>query len=173
MELIAFSLWSAVALAAVLLPNLLYVFFKPKKPEAFEPPKPFLGWLEQLGRMGCMLLMCFDIGFFQFGFRTAELGVLWMIGVCLSIALYWGLWGCYFINERQFALWTRMPMAILPSLVFLLTGGLCLNVALLLFAAIFAFAHIYNTYGVVKQVRAAERNAAQKPRKTGKRNKKA
>lgn len=42
---IEISLWSAVTLAALLLPNLLYVFFKPVNPEKAEPPKPFLaGW---------------------------------------------------------------------------------------------------------------------------------
>ena len=51
---IEISLWSAVTLAALLLPNLLYVFFKPVNPEKAEPPKPFFGWLEQLGRMGCI-----------------------------------------------------------------------------------------------------------------------
>lgn len=43
---IEISLWSAVTLAALLLPNLLYVFFKPVNPEKAEPPKPFFGWLE-------------------------------------------------------------------------------------------------------------------------------
>lgn len=161
MEL-TFSLWSAVALAALLLPNLLYVFFKPRNPEKVEPPKPFLGWLEQLGRMGCILLMCIGIGPFQFGFRSAELAVIWMITMAACIAGYWGLWVWYFVNGRQLAPWSRMPMAIVPSAAFLLTGGLCLNMALLLFAAIFAFAHCYNTYGTVRQLRAQEHGAAKR-----------
>lgn len=72
------------------------------------------------------------------------------------------MWVWYFMNGRRFALWTRMPMAILPSVVFLLTGALCLNAALSLFAVIFAFAHCYNTYGAVRQLRAKERARAPK-----------
>lgn len=124
------SLWSAVTLAALLLPNLLYVFFKPVNPETAEPPKPFLGWLEQLGRMGCILLMCVNIGPFQFGFRSDAVFAIWLIAMAGCIAGYWGMWVWYFVNGRRFALWSRMPMAILPSAAFLLTGALCLNAAL-------------------------------------------
>ena len=155
------SLWSAVTLAALLLPNLLYVFFKPVNPETAEPPKPFLGWLEQLGRMGCILLMCVNIGPFQFGFRSDAVFAIWLIAMAGCIAVYWGMWVWYFVNGRRFALWSRMPMAILPSAAFLLTGALCLNVALLLFAAVFALAHCYNTYGAVRQLRKKERGGTQ------------
>ena len=75
------------------------------------------------------------------------------------------MWVWYFVNDRRFALWSRMPMAILPSVVFLLTGALCLNVALLLFAAVFALAHCYNTYGTVRQLRKKERGDTPKRKK--------
>lgn len=162
---IEISLWSTVTLAVLLLPNLLYVFFKPVDPEKVEPPRPLLGWLEQLGRMGCILLMCLNIGPFQFGLRSDVGFVIWLAGVAACIAGYWGMWIWYFINGRRFALWTRMPMAILPSVVFLLTGVLCLNAALSLFAVIFAAAHCWNTYGAVRQLRAREGGNAGKKKK--------
>ena len=104
------SLWSAVTLAALLLPNLLYVFFKPVNPETAEPPKPFLGWLEQLGRMGCILLMCVNIGPFQFGFRSDAVFAIWLIAMAGCIAGYWGMWVWYFVNGRRFALWSAFAL---------------------------------------------------------------
>ena len=109
------SLWSAVTLAALLLPNLLYVFFKPVNPETAEPPKPFLGWLEQLGRMGCILLMCVNIGPFQFGFRSDAVFAIWLIAMAGCIAGYWGMWVWYFVNGRRFALWSQAPRSCLRA----------------------------------------------------------
>ncbi|MBE5785377.1 MAG: hypothetical protein E7330_06200 [Clostridiales bacterium] len=99
-----------------------------------------LGWLEGLCLGGTGVLMCMDIGPFFFGFASAELAVVWMLAAALCAAVNAGFWGIYYlVANRSFEPWQRLSVTVLPAFVYLLTGLMCLNIALSLFAAAYAF----------------------------------
>ncbi len=131
------NLTGLMAMLALLAPNLLYAARRPAAKNLCKS-KVLLA-LEQLGRYGCMLLMCVHTGVLEYGYAAPAWSVVWLSLVTPLLFLYWVLWMAYFHRQRARA---AIALAVVPALVFLASGLLWRNVPLMALSLLFAYAHV-------------------------------
>lgn len=131
------NLTGLMAMLALLAPNLLYAARRPAVQNLCK--SKLLRALEQVGRYGCMALMCVHTGVLEFGYASHAWSVVWLSVVTPLLFAYWALWMAYFHRQRAGA---AIALAAVPALVFLASGLLWRNVPLMALALMFAYAHI-------------------------------
>lgn len=99
--------------------------------------------LEQIGRYGSMFLMVFNVGVAEFGFASSEVFVVYFLGSIALMLAYWIVWIFFFARQ---SMWNRITLAIIPTLLFLLSGCTLRHILLIITAIIFGIGHIYVTY---------------------------
>lgn len=124
------------ALLLLLAPNALYGLRRAGAPPARQ--KPALEIAEGIGRFGCMVLMCFSLRLFTYGYAAPLWQTVWRIAAIALLVLYWAVWAVYFKHETHPA---ALSLALIPSALFLLSGILWRDIPLLVFAIVFAIAH--------------------------------
>jgi len=111
--------------------------------------------LEQTGRYGSMLFMVLCVQGTGFGFRSIGAFLCYFLGNITLLLVYWGLWILYFVAEGKsrvegFAagkrLRLKMALAVVPSMLFLLSGVTLRYPLLIVCAVLFAAGHIYVTW---------------------------
>jgi len=126
--------------AAVLLPNLLLVFFPPRHGEL---PQPHVGFvftaLERAGQLGCLVLLIFAPGDFA--------QPIWGVLVAASISLYWALWSRYLASRDARTLYAPLgiipiPMAVFPVLAFAFAAAWSSSWSLAAATAVLAVGHL-------------------------------
>lgn len=127
----------------VLLPNLVYVFMKPKDESVRISFSPILTLAESIGQIGLCILPLFFVLHFN-----RVLGGL----MALALALYYAGWLRYFLSRHtnktlyKPLLGLPIPLAILPLLYFL-AAALMFNVwPLYLCAVLFGIDHLSISY---------------------------
>lgn len=124
----------------MLLPNIIYEF-KHKGSENLCK-NLLMNLVEQVGRYGSMFLMAFNIGILETGLSSKDTFLVWFFAMIALLMAYYVCWIPYYRNARPaFAL----ALAIIPSLMFILSGILQRHWLLLVFAVLFSFGHIYIT----------------------------
>ena len=98
--------------------------------------------LEQIGRYASMFLMIFNIGIAEFGFNSVGAFLMYSIGSILLLLAYWTMWLLYSVNK---AYWKSMCLAVIPTLIFLLSGITLRHILLIISAVLFGVGHIYIT----------------------------
>lgn len=140
-----------IIVVLILLPNVLFYIFPTQTavPNLKSPPM-LLTIIEQIGRMAC-LIVPIVLGK-QIAEQRMSIFVI-LMGVCLII--YYVSWWMYFTHGREFVdLFSPLgfipvPMAVFPSLYFLLLGVWLRSPYMIATATVFAIAHItisWNTY---------------------------
>lgn len=125
----------------LLIPNIVYAIqFRGTKNQCKIRS---LNLLEQIGRYCSMFLMVFNIGIAEFGFSSLSAFLFYLFGNCVLLLFYWITW-LIFMNRQEF--WSRMTLAVLPVLIFLLSGITLGHVLLIISALIFGVGHIGVTY---------------------------
>lgn len=99
--------------------------------------------LEQIGRYGCLFLMVFNIGIAEFGFASDIGFLVYLLGNGFCLAAYLAVWLRYF---KKPGLSCALALAILPTLIFLLSGITLRHWLLVGSAVLFGVGHIYVTY---------------------------
>ena len=122
---------------ALLAPNILYAARRPYVKNA--RPNRWLNLGEQLGRYGCMALMCLHIGLWDFGYAAPGWGVVWLVFMTLLTFAYWLVWVLY---VRRASGPAAVLLAALPAAVFVLSALLWRNIPLLAFSLLFGVTHI-------------------------------
>lgn len=145
-------------LIAFLFPNFIYMNFKEVYKPELQPNKKLFNILEIVGRIGVMIFMTLNIWIFEISFKTDETFILWAILCLLLIVAYWALWIRFYVMGRYFEylydkVLINIPMAIIPCLLFIITGLLSLNIPLILFSIIFSVGHIMNSNNVYNQIK--------------------
>lgn len=92
---------------------------------------------------GCIALMWLPLFVWKFGFESAEEFLFYWIANGLLLLSYYLFWARYF---RKRTLSTAMALAIIPTLIFLLSGILLRHRLLVLAAVLFGLAHCSITY---------------------------
>ena len=133
--------YGLIVILLLLVPNIIYAF-KYKKRENKCHNKA-MNILEQVGRYGSMFLMVFPIGVIKFGFSSNENFIIWLIATVILLLLYWGFWMVYFKSNT---ISIAIVLAIIPSIIFLLSGYMLRHYLLIFFGALFSLGHIYVTY---------------------------
>ena len=137
-----FNYYGLAIIAIIMIPNIVFAAthkgglanaYQNKTAEVFE----------QIGRYACLVFMTFNIPYtyFDFWFEHALIVYLSVNGALLAAYLvFWII--CWKQNGKLKAL----SLSILPSLIFLFSGAMLLNIPLLAFAVIFAVNHILISY---------------------------
>lgn len=132
-----FNLFGLIFIILLLLPNIIYAFkFRGAKNHCTNTG---LNILEQIGRYTCMIFMIFNIGLKEFSFSSVSLFLIYLIGNGLLMLLYWIIWFFYFKKQDYRK---SMALAILPTIIFLLSGITLGHPLLIISSILFGFGHI-------------------------------
>lgn len=129
-----------ITVMLMLVPNIVYAF---KRRDVENHCSSFaMNLVEQVGRYGSMFLMAFNIGILEAGFGSKTCFLVWMVSMIVLLLAYWVGWFLYFRNSRPAY---ALTLAIIPSMIFMLSGMLMRHWLLLPFAVLFAVGHIHVT----------------------------
>jgi hypothetical protein len=98
--------------------------------------------LEQIGRYGCMFLMVFNIGVFELGFISVATLLAYLFGNLILLVSYLVIWVLYF-KKPEYP--KQIAPAVIPTIIFILSGITSLHILLIIFGIIFGVGHIYVT----------------------------
>lgn len=135
------NVFGLIIIVLIMIPNIIYAL--KVKDRQNKCRNKLMNILEQAGRYGCMILMVFNIGIAEFGFKSAGLFLIYLFGNLILIISYWIVWALYF---KKPSYRKQIALAVIPAVIFLLSGITMLHWLLILFGIIFAAAHIYVTY---------------------------
>ncbi len=133
-----FNYVGLIIIFSIMVPNIIYGIKLNGQLKTYS--NKAVNALEQIGRFGCICFMIFNVPFtyFNFWFNSAFLVYLIINGVLvMSYVLIWIL--CFNKNS----LFKVLSLSIIPSVVFLFSGIMLLNILLMVFATIFAPSHIF------------------------------
>ncbi len=135
------NLFGLILVVLLLIPNIIYAI--KAKDEQNKSTNRFMNVLEQIGRYACMFLMIFNIGIAEFGFGSVEAFLIYLFGNVILMLSYWIIWFLYF---RKKTCPKQMALAVIPTILFLLSGLTMRHWLLVVFAVVFGVGHIYVTY---------------------------
>lgn len=135
------NLYGLIIVLFMLFPNIIYAF----KNKSIENKcnNKVMNMIEQIGRYGSLFLMVFNIGIYEFGFRSDKEFAIWLISSAVLMLLYWRFWVLYFKSPKIFS---AMMLAIIPNIIFISSGYFLRHWLLVIFGVTFSIGHIYVTY---------------------------
>lgn len=133
-----FNYYGLIAVFVIMLPNVICAIFDKT---AFENKvkNKILLWCEQIGRIGCIIFMIFNIPYtyFDFWFESASLVYLIVGGVLL--ALYCFGW---IVFRKSKSLLRVLWLSIVPTILFVFCGIMIASIPLILCSVLFGVGHI-------------------------------
>lgn len=136
------NLFGAGIVVLIMIPNIIYAA-KQKQDEMQTIVPHYLSACEQAGRYSCIVLMWLPLLVWEFGFGSVEELLIYLIAngvLLLSYYLFWVLYSRKKTGSRA------MVLAIIPTMIFLLSGILLRHWLLVVGAVLFGFAHCRITY---------------------------
>ncbi len=126
-----------IFMVAIMSLNIVYAV---KKKEDFSN-KVNKSWLlfEQIGRYGCMAFMIFNLPYTYFNFWFESAFLTYVIVNAILVLLYAVI---FIATWNTKSLFKVISLSILPSLIFLFSGILLLNIPLMVFSVIFTVCHV-------------------------------
>ena len=143
------NLFGAGIVVLILIPHIIYAV-RQKQDEAQAKIPKYLSVCEQVGRYGCIVLMWLPLLVWKFGFGSAEELLIYLIANGILILSYYLFLAQY---SRKKTLSKAMVLAIIPTLIFILSGILLRHWLLMIAALLFGFAHCRITYITHKEER--------------------
>lgn len=134
------NIFGLIIVILLLVPNIIYAI--KEKNQENKCTNKFLNLIEQIGRYGCMLLMIFNIGLVEFGFSSIGAFIVYFLGNTLLMISYWTIWVLYFKKKTY---WKQIALALIPTVIFLLSGITMQHLLLTFFAVVFGIGHLYVT----------------------------
>lgn len=135
------NIFNAIIVVLMLMPNIIFsIKSKEKKPDKSSKA---LTVIEQIGRYGCIVLMVLPLFVWEFGFSPLEFMFVYVIFNAVLLIMYYIFWVLYFKNKTMSS---ALALAIIPTLIFIVSAVSVKHWALLAMALVFGFSHIYITY---------------------------
>ena len=134
------NLFGAVIVGIMLLPNILFAF-KNKNIEN-KCKNVFMNGIEQVGRYACIILMWLPLMVWKFSFQSVAEMLIYVFFNSVLLLAYLITWALHFNNPTGRK---ALVLAILPAVIFLLSGVLLRHWLLFLAAILFGSGHIYVT----------------------------
>lgn len=128
-------------MAIIMIPNIVYAVRHKDAESAYNNKAVIV--LEQIGRYGCFVLMIFNIPYTYFGFWFEHAFVAYLAvngGLCLAYLIFW------IVCRNSNGMLKALSLSIIPSCIFLFSGIVLANIPLIVFAVLFAVAHILISY---------------------------
>lgn len=141
MEFNWINIFGGIIVVLMLIPNIIFAV-KCKEKQTNKAGKA-VTIIEQIGRYGCMVLMIIPLFVWEFGFSPLEFMFVYIIGNALLLIMYYVFWALYFKNK---SMGNALALAIIPTLIFIVSAVSVKHWALLVTAVIFGVSHIYITY---------------------------
>lgn len=141
MEFNWINVFGGIIIVLMLIPNIIFAV-KCKEKQTNKAGKA-VTIFEQIGRYGCMVLMIIPLFVWEFGFSPIEFMFVYIIGNGLLLIMYYIFWALYFKNK---SIVNALALAIIPTLIFIVSAVSVKHWALLVTAVIFGVSHIYITY---------------------------
>ena len=137
-----FNLTGLIFVVVLLIPNIIYAATN-KDGFAGEFHNKFVETGEQIGRFGCFILMFIQPSFVTLGYIYDGAQALYIILGIVLLALYCGGW---IVFRKGNSIAKALTLSILPSVLFLESGILTLNIPLIVLSVVFAICHITISY---------------------------
>ncbi|MGN1421423.1 MAG: hypothetical protein ACI4XC_07925 [Eubacterium sp.] len=141
MEFNWINIFGGIIIVLMLIPNIIFAV-KCKEKQTNKAGKA-VTIIEQIGRYGCMVLMIIPLFVGEFGFSPLEFMFVYIIGNALLLIMYYIFWALYFKNKTM---GKALALAIIPTLIFIVSAASVKHWALIVTAVIFGVSHIYITY---------------------------
>lgn len=141
--------FNAVVLVIIFIPNIIYSIRHKGEDIGDKYHNRVLFICEQIGRYASMFLMLFPIGCedFEFGYKSADLFIVHVLLDIVLLIVYVVVWCLY---EHKKTMDRSLVLAIVPTLIFLISGLLLQHWFLVFAAILFGIGHIYITYRSAK-----------------------
>ena len=137
-----FNLTGLIFVVVLLIPNIIYAATN-KDGFAGEFHNKLVETGEQIGRFGCFILMFIQPSFVTLGYIYDGAQALYIILGIVLLALYCGGW---IVFRKGNSIAKALTLSILPSVLFLESGILTLNIPLIVLSVVFAICHITISY---------------------------
>ena len=136
------NLFGAGIVVLIMIPNIIYAA-REKQAETQTKVPNYLFACEQAGRYSCIVLMWLPLLVWKFGFGSAGELLIYLIANGILLLSYYLFWLAY---ARRKSLTIAIALAVIPPLLFLLSGILLNHWTLVAFAVLFGVAHCKITY---------------------------
>lgn len=149
-----FNYYGLIIIILILIPNILFAIFNKNGFDNLYKNK-VVEILEQIGRLGCFILMIVNIPhtYFGFWFKNAEL--FYIITNAVLVVAYCLIWGICF---KKNSIFMALMLSILPSLLFLFSGIMIVNIPLIISSLIFSPTHILISFKNSKESNKKQKN---------------
>lgn len=126
----------------IMIPNIIFAITNKAGFQNLWENKPIEA-LEQIGRIGCFVLMVLIFPGCGFGFLSDERFAFYLIVNVVLLAAYCLIW---IICFKRNSIFRALALSIIPSVIFLSSGILSRYIPLIVAGAIFAPCHIAISY---------------------------
>ncbi len=137
-----FNLTGFIFVVVLLIPNIIYAVTN-KDGFADNYHNKLVETGEQIGRFGCFILMFIQLPFVTLGYIFDGAQTLYLILGIVLLALYCGGW---IVFRKGNSVAKALTLSILPSVLFLESGILTMNIPLIVLSVVFAICHITISY---------------------------
>lgn len=137
-----FNLTGLIFVVVLLIPNIIYAATN-KDGFADKFHNKLVETGEQIGRFGCFVLMFIQLPFVTLGYIYDGAQTLYLILGIVLLVLYCGGW---IVFRKGNSVAKALTLSILPSVLFLESGILTLNIPLIVLSVVFAICHIMISY---------------------------
>lgn len=136
------NIYGLVIMIIIMIPNIVFAM-REKNFESKYNNNKLIEVIEQIGRFGSMFLMIFNISFLNYGYWFYNAKKVYMILVGVLALAYCLTWVLYF---KKATIFKAMELAIIPTLIFLFSGLIYLNILLIITSVLFGIGHLTITY---------------------------
>lgn len=135
------NIYGLITMIIIMIPNAIFAM----KEKNFESKyhNKLVEFIEQIGRFGSMGLMVFNIPFLDYGYWFTNGKVLYVFSIAILSILYCIVWFLYF---QKSSIEKAILLAIIPTILFLLSGIIQGKILLIISAILFGIAHVIITY---------------------------
>lgn len=137
-----FNLTGLIFVVVLLIPNIIYAATN-KDGFADKFHNKLVETGEQIGRFGCFVLMFIQLPFVTLGYIYDGAQTPYLILGIVLLVLYCGGW---IVFRKGNSVAKALTLSILPSVLFLESGILTLNIPLIVLSVVFAICHITISY---------------------------
>lgn len=133
-----FNYYGLIVMVIIMIPNIIYAATHKNDTVGVYGNRAAI-IAEQIGRYGCFLLMIFNIPYTYFNFWFDHALTVYLSvngGLLLAYLIFW------IVCWKRHDLLKALSLSILPTVIFLFSGVILVNIPLLVFAVLFGINHI-------------------------------
>lgn len=137
-----FNIYGLIIMTIIMIPNIIFAI---TNKEGFENKykNRIIETFEEIGRFGCFALMIINIPYLCTGFWFKNGRTIYIVINAILCFLYCLFW---IICWKQNGIFKALTLSILPSVMFICSGIIIMNVPLIFLSVIFAICHITISY---------------------------